>query len=231
MDNSVERDSPNTTTTNNTTDTQTNKQTKHRRIASDAPDADACRAQLDAIRARLLGRSAAYTLVAPCLLGEIVLAPVDPGAPAPAGGRLEPPQSHWDYAVRRAALSAAQEELALALLDGRAARMDAIAARRARCRAALAAAPAPLEEDRLLQEMAAINVLDVTTYAATNLVLYDSIMTAEQFGAFVVGCFPHVPPVEAVGERERESERERERRGQQCKGGGEDTTEGGSAWY
>lgn len=39
-----------------------------------------------------------------------------------------------------------------------------------------------------------------TKHTATNLVLYDSIMAPEQFAAFVVAMFPHVPPVEAVGE-------------------------------
>jgi hypothetical protein len=63
--------------------------------------------QLDVVRARLLGVSALLTLVCPVVLGEIMLEPLEPGAPPPATG-LEPPLPHWLYAVRQAALTPEQ---------------------------------------------------------------------------------------------------------------------------
>ncbi|KIY95724.1 hypothetical protein MNEG_12237 [Monoraphidium neglectum] len=71
--------------------------------------------------------------------------------------------------------------MALMLMDARQARMVTIRARRERCRDALrSGAHSPGEEARLVREMAGINVVDVVTYTVFCLVLYDSLLTAEQ---------------------------------------------------
>lgn len=55
----------------------------------------------------MLGRSSALTLVAPVVIGEVLLAPLDPEAATPGVG-LEPPDNHWEFAVKQAGLSEEQ---------------------------------------------------------------------------------------------------------------------------
>ncbi|GBF98699.1 hypothetical protein Rsub_11413 [Raphidocelis subcapitata] len=178
------------------------------RLRSAAPDAEACTRLLQEERSRLLGHCGVLTLRNPTALGQVMFEPLDPAVPGSAA--LEPPFSHWLYAVRQAELRPEQEDMICMAIDSRQARMVTIGERRARVRAQLAAAHRPAEDARLLREMAAINVVDVVLYSTTNLVIYDSIMDARQFAAFVVAAYPYVPPIEAVGDAVARLKRDRE---------------------
>jgi hypothetical protein len=78
-----------------------------RRTRTRAPDAEAALRRLREVRSRLLGFYALLTLENPAVLGQVLLAPIEAGAPR-LGDGPEAPLEHWVHAARQMALTREQ---------------------------------------------------------------------------------------------------------------------------
>lgn len=129
----------------------------------------------------------------------------------------EVPMSHWLYAMEQAALSADQEKVAAAAIEEWVARGAALLRRREALMQWATAKPAG-GEAKLLHELAAIQTAVIVNLAVFSLVIYDSIMSVEQFASFALACWPRIPTLESFAaalEAKMEQRKSEERRQEQ----------------
>lgn len=183
------------------------------RIRTGAPDAEAARGHLLRVCATMLLRCNMVALGEGARsLWEVMLGPLDAEYPSvPWGGLPQGPPPPLDYCVKQMGLSPEQEELAAELVGEWRSRSNAMARRREALLArawgreggAEASSPARLAagfQEALVRDLAASQRAEAVNLAVFSLVLYDSLLTEEQFATFAVAAFPYAPPFAAVAD-------------------------------